>query len=663
MALIEVVGREVPEVESDPDTRIISYVMPRVKEWEEYRQNNFDDKWDEYYRLWRGIWKDSDSTRKSERSKLISPALSQAVEASSAEIEEAIFGRGRFFDLSDDVLDEQKEDMLLFRNLLWEDFEDANVPSGFRETILNGCLYGTGIAKILVEEKMDYSVSSQEIMDTGVAEFAAEPSTRPIVTLTPIHPKEFAIDPLARTVEEAHGCAHIFHSPLHVVTQRQVDGIYKNVPVGISEDPMDLNQGVEDPVHKGDSVKLVEYYGLVPESYLDPELGEDEELVEFELEGDTFEGTNLVEAIVTIANDSVVLRAVRNPFTMQDRPIIAYQHDTVPNSFWGRGIAEKGYNPQKALDAELRGRIDAMAMAIHPMMAVDATRMVRGADFSVRPGRTIPINGDPRTALMPFNMQNVGAQTFSQSGELERMIQMGTGAMDSATPVGISPRNSTASGMSMIMGGVIKRSKRTLANIERTFTAPFVKKAAWRYMQFAPDRYPVKDPKFSVHSTLGIMAREMEVQQLVNLLQTVPPDSPAFWLLIQNIYEYSNLTNKEQMLQFVNMFLQQSMQPKQPEPPSMKDQIALERLKLDAAEGQVRLQIEASRAETERMRVQIEAARTPAAIDKVKAETVNTLAKAEAEDAKVDLGKYDALVKTITAQSGVNRDAGREGEV
>ena len=44
-----------------------------------------------------------DKTRQTERSKIISPALQQAVESSVAELEEATFGRGKWFDIEDDV--------------------------------------------------------------------------------------------------------------------------------------------------------------------------------------------------------------------------------------------------------------------------------------------------------------------------------------------------------------------------------------------------------------------------------------------------------------------------------------------------------------------------------------------------------------------------------
>ena len=61
--------------------------------------------------------------RKSERSRIISPALQQAVESSVAEIEEATFGRGRFFDVTDDTQDRERQDIAFLRTKLHEDFD------------------------------------------------------------------------------------------------------------------------------------------------------------------------------------------------------------------------------------------------------------------------------------------------------------------------------------------------------------------------------------------------------------------------------------------------------------------------------------------------------------------------------------------------------------
>ena len=65
---------------------LAGWLHTRLDEWRDHRDSNYQSKWDEYYRLWRGIWQASDRTRTSEKSQLISPALQQAVESSVAEI-------------------------------------------------------------------------------------------------------------------------------------------------------------------------------------------------------------------------------------------------------------------------------------------------------------------------------------------------------------------------------------------------------------------------------------------------------------------------------------------------------------------------------------------------------------------------------------------------
>lgn len=550
---------------NEPKRALVSWILDKTDSWEEYRNSNYEEIWGEYYRLWRSIHHDSDKTRKSERSKLIHPALSQAIEVAVAEQEEAVFGRGRWFDIDDDVMDKDNSDVLGFRNILTEDLEEVNVRSALSEIFLNGALYGTGIGKIVVESVED------KVMERG--DFSPQITTKDSikVKLLPISPSEFVIDPLARNIQEALGMAHIMVVPKHTIVSKQRKGIYNDGYLGSFSDERSILGDVEAKYTKDDDkCRITEYHGLVPKSLLEAaNTPIDEEVEELaNLDVDQFidvEDDELVEVIVTIANDSTLLKAVENPFMMGDRCFMAYQHDTIPNRFWGRGVAEKGYNPQKALDAELRGRIDAMALAIHPMVAVDATRIPRGETFSVRPGRTILTQGDPRTTIMPFNFGQVGTNTFPQSGELERMIQMGTGSMDSATSPAINPGNSTASGMSMIAGGAIKRSKRTMANIEKNLITPLIHKAAWRYMQFDSERYEQIDIKFIAYSALGIMAREVEQGNIANLLKTVPGDSPAYWMLLHSFYENSTIYEKESMLAIIDQMMEKSLNP-QPDP-------------------------------------------------------------------------------------------------
>ena len=630
---------------------LVPWVMEHVTDWENYRDTNFKEKWDEYYRLWRGIWAAEDKSRDSERSKLISPNLQQAVEMSVAELEEATFGKGKWYDVADDVQDQQKEDMALFRTLLNEDMNEDGVPSAMSEVFLNASLYGTGIGKVVVEELEEFVLGAQPVSEgTNVVEGVGVPKTRISIPLIAVPPEEFVIDTAAKSIKEALGMAQIMDVPRHTVEDKQDAGIYKDGNLGGYPDDLDLSaKGENKPQDQTNVVRVIEYHGLVPRKFLEIELADDEEIVDLGIDpiDEEFEDEELVEAIVTIANEGVLLRAIENPNMMKDRCFVAFQYDTIPNRFWGRGVAEKAYNMQKAIDAELRARTDAMALTVHPMMAVDATRLPRGADMSVRPGRTLLTQGDPNQILRPFNFGKIDAATFSQSGDLERQLQNATGAMDAATPTGISARNNTASGMSMIMGGAIKRSKRTMANIERYFTKPLVHKMAWRRMQFDVERYPVMDVRFNVFGTLGIMAREVEQQQLSQLLSTVPPDSPAYWMLIRSIYENGTISNKDNMLALVDQLLQKTLQP-QPDPMIA---IKQQELQLVQQEKMLSLQIELMRARTEQARVQVEASKAPSQAAKDEAAAILSLSKAESEEVGTQLNTYKALVDSMTQET------------
>lgn len=614
-------NENMPSEEGDP--RLLGYCMERVLEGERYRDQNYGKKWEEYYRLWRGIWAREDKERASERSKLISPALQSAVESTVSEQEEAIFGRKQWFDLVDDYQDRlagEDKDLQVLRSFLMERFDQAQVPSAISEIFLNAALYGTGIGKIITETINNKEVNRQvnqqvvqqiaqavqagqvpeeqaeQIIEQQAISYEVVDKERFLVRVEAISPFDFVIDPAARTISEAEYCAHVSYKPLHQIIEKQMQGIYNSVEVR-EKSASERTSGEEND--DSDAVKLTEYYGLVPESLLDVELDEDEELVDLgvneQQDGEhskpnAFDlyGENLVEAIVTIANDSVVLRAIPNPFWDNDRPLIAYQHDTVPNSFWGRGVCEKGYNAQKALDAELRARMDGLALTVHPMMGVDATRMPRTSSFTVTPGKSVPTNGNPREILSPFNFGQVDPAIFQSTGDLERMVQVATGTSDPSAPLNISPRNSTASGMSMAQSSAIKRSKRTLANIERNVIKPFLKKAAWRFMQFDEENFPVRDINFITHSTLGITARELEQQQLIQLLQTVPPESPAFMVMLKAIYDNSSLSNKEELVTVIEQMMQPDPQAQQLQ--QLETQLEIQKQQAEIEERQSRTQ-------------------------------------------------------------------------
>jgi len=563
------------------DTDFISYnalatwIMDRVEQWRTHRDTNYQEKWEEYYRLWRGVYDSGDKTRDSENSKLISPALQQAIEATVAELEEATFGSDQWFDLRDDLLDQSPGDVGYLKRLLKEDLEKEGIKEAIAEIFLNGAIYGTGIGKIIVEEKTEFYPTQQPIPGTMATQTIVQEVPYICVKIEPVSPQEFLIDPVATHVNEALGVATEMMKPRYSIIKGVKDGVYEDVAIGSYsdiDDDYDFESGV---VEEDDQVKITEYWGLIPKKYVNKDAAYDE----FDYDED-----ELVEAVVTIANDSQLLRVVENPFMMKDRPFISYQHDRVPGKFWGRGVAEKGYNMQKALDAELRSRIDALALTTHPMMGIDATRIPRGAKLEVRPGKTILTNGDPATVLRPMNFGQLQAHTFQESAELERMLSMATGAFDTATSTAAQPRNATASGMSMIQAASIKRQKRTLMNFQNNFLIPMLNKTINRKIQFDPQRYPLMDYKFIPYSTMGIMAKELEMTQMIQLLSVISPDSPAHSALVMGVLESSSVQNREELIQIM-------MQPRQPDQmQQIQAQLMMQKAQADIAEVQAKAQ-------------------------------------------------------------------------
>ena len=613
--------------EQDPlmvEETVEDWVITKCEDWRDYYESNYEHRFDEYYRLWRGIWDPADSDRKSERSRIISPALQQAVESNVAELEEATFGRGKWFDVSDNMGDTERQDVLFLRNKLTEDFEDCKIRKSVAECLINAAVFGTGVGEIVIEEMKEMAPATQPIMGGDLQAVGVNITERVKVKLKPVLPQNFLIDPVATSVEDAMGVAVDEFVSRHHVEMLQEQGVYKDIYVGSAAPDTDLEPDQDLTIYNDDKVRLTKYYGLVPRELLEKALeDEDEEVVELDKKAES----KYVEAVVVIANGGLLLKAEANPYMMQDRPIVAFPWDVVPSRFWGRGVCEKGYNSQKALDTELRARIDALSLTIHPMLAIDATRLPRGAKPEIRPGKMILTSGDPREVLQPFNFGQVNQITFAQAGALQQMVQQATGAVDSAGIAGQVNGEATAAGISMSLGAIIKRHKRTLINFQQSFLIPFVKKAAYRYMQFDPENYPVADYKFNASSTLGIIAREYEVTQLVQLLQTMQKDSPLYNTLIQSIIDNMNLSNREELL----AAMAQAMQPN---PEAQQMAMAAQQAQLEFQQSQtaaLAAQAQESAARAGKLSAEANAVPQELEIDRINAITRN-LREGDAED-------------------------------
>ena len=206
------------------------------------------------------------------------------------------------------------------------------------------------------------------------------------------------------------------------------------------------------------------------------------------------------------------------------------------------------------------------------------------------------------------------------------MLLQATGTLDSSELVksaASTAGQNNGMGMSLAMSAFVKKNKVAMASFQDDFIIPMVKKVAYRYMQFDPERYPMKDFKFTTMSSIGAIAREHEQQQLIGLLQTLGPNSPIVPLILKSIVATSGLLNKEQLI----LQLDQMSQPN-PEAQQMQmqaQQAQMQFLAAQTAELNARAQeslADAQEAQARAQKLMVEASLME---DKVKTDMIRNL--------------------------------------
>lgn len=623
------------EEPSDSDKELVSFVVNHCDRWRDYRDTNYLTDWLEYERIYTGEWDAQDKTRESERSRIVTPATQQAVETRHAEIIEAIFGQGEFFDIADDVKDVNGNplDVAEIKTLLMEDFKRDKIRKAIDQIELMAEIYGTGIGEIVVVTEKEYIPATQLIPgQPRHAAIGVIETDRIAVKIVPVNPKNFLFDPNGTSIEDCMGVAIEKYVSIHKVVRGQEDGIYRKVEIGTDSLDDDLEPTQEISQYQDDKVKLLTYYGLVPREYLE-NLEENKDVADlFPEDSIQDEYADLVEAIIVIANDGVLLKAEKNPYMMKDRPVLSYQDDTVPNRLLGRGTVEKAYNSQKAIDAQVRSHLDSLALTTSPMMAMDATRLPRGAKFEVKPGKAILTNGNPNEILYPFKFGNTDNSNMQTAKDFERMLLQATGTLDSQGMVSSVSRDAGQGGMSMAVASIIKKYKRTLVNFQEDFMIPFIKKAAYRYMQFDPERYPTTDLTFIPTAALGIIAREHEQQQFIALLQTLGPNTPVLPIVLKGIMANSSLSNRHELIAMLEKMAA-------PDPQAQQSAQVQQQLAMQLAQAQIAVQTtqaEQNRAEAQKLLVEAQLKPTEVQAKIMSSTTANLPTQADAAQAEFD---------------------------
>jgi hypothetical protein len=159
-------------------------------------------------------------------------------------------------------------------------------------------------------------------------------------------------------------------------------------------------------------IEILEYWGYVP-SELSPD--------------------GVLKRVITIANRRYLFRNRPLPFWHNALPFLEYSPTPDPHYFWAPGKAEIVEKIQITGNRYLNQTLDAADLVIDPMWFYDRGAGLNTKNLYAKPGRFIPVDGNPNEAVAPLqaNLQSLllGDQKVAQMRELGNM---GTGIVDDA---------------------------------------------------------------------------------------------------------------------------------------------------------------------------------------------------------------------------------------
>jgi hypothetical protein len=138
-------------------------------------------------------------------------------------------------------------------------------------------------------------------------------------------------------------------------------------------------------------------------------------------------------------------------------------------------------------------------------------------------------------------------------------------------------------------------------------------------MQYEPELYPVSDYKFNATSSLGIIAREYEVSQLVQLLQTMGKDTPYYPVMLKSIVDNMNVANREELIGLIDKASQPTPEQQKAGEETRQAELAFQASQTAALSSQA----EESKARAQKLMVEAQAIPQEMEIDRIKAITTN----------------------------------------
>ena len=334
--------------------------------------------------------------------------------------------------------------------------------------------------------------------------------------------------------------------------------------------------------------------------------------------------------------------------------------------------------------ALLRGMLDSQYLAVQPRTAVDVNRVNLDDMLVSRPGGVVRVNGDPASATMPLVTPDVGKTALSGIQYVDAWKQDASGInpyFQGGAMLDSQALNKTASGVSQLITQAQSRIEAIARSLSDGVRDLFMLlhqitlKNATRAekVRLSNEWVPI-DPRewvrranLSVQVALGAGSKEMQTQQLQQLLAMQMQLMPAGMVKPENLYNTaSRLTQAMGFRSPEEFWTDPSKQPPQPPPPNpvvqaeqIKAQTTLQvkqaEMQAQAADDQRQFAIEQQRLQAEMQSEQAKV-QMQAELERYKAELDAQLEREKAElqrQTQLQIARMNAYTQRQANLSGV----------
>lgn len=476
------------------ERQIVDRLMGWFNKWEANRTPR-EEMWTQIYKHYFSI---SENYKTFTRSKITVPVIFQIIEAALPKLVNTIFSNeNKFFDVVATNTEDAEAQLRaeLIRRVLELQLDKSNFFVKFLDFTKQLLLYGTSYFKVhwcaekdwvweRVPERQKASIFGFPLGETiKWTEEKKYTYTKRQPDVDVLDILDVYADPNARHEQDGKGVfirSWIDKDEFKELAQGKYP-VYGNL------EKVELDSG------SGESFTESRSERLAPRGISSARSKDQIELLEFwgkmDIDGDGIKE----EAVIVIADRTVIVKAKANPFHHQKRPIVRSVLIPVPNEFYGLGLVEPVLSEVHELNTLRRQRLDNINQVLNAMWQADPTADVELDTLISAPNNVIL--SSPLDAVKRLETPDITANAFNEASVVQQDIERATtpASVQGAPDSGRLGR--TARGAQLIIGQALEKFGMATKLLEEMALRPVLEQFYQLDLQFISSDDVLRNPR------------------------------------------------------------------------------------------------------------------------------------------------------------------------